>query len=374
MRGELRGVGGPESGAGGRERTSPIPDPGPPTPLSSSLVIQTSFLGDVVLTTPLLRALAERGPVDVVTTPAAAALLERDPSVRRLFAYDKRGAHAGLRGLRRVAREIREHARADHGHGYAAAYLAQGSLRSAALACMVRARARVGFEDSAGRPLYTHRVPRRTDRHHAERLWRLAHADAPDASPPPEQLRPRLYPGPQHAAAVDALLGLHDARPIVVLAPGSAWGTKRWPYYPELARRLAPRARIAVVGGSAEREAARELVAAAERSDSVDATAGVSLLAAAELIGRARAIVTNDSLPQHLASAMDTPTLTIFGPTVPEFGFGPLARRSAVAGLDELPCRPCHHHGPPRCPLGHWRCMRDLDADRVEHLLLSILD
>jgi heptosyltransferase-2 len=71
---------------------------------------------------------------------------------------------------------------------------------------------------------------------------------------------------------------------------------------------------------------------------------------------------------------MDTPTLTIFGPTVPEFGFGPLARRSVVAGLDELPCRPCHHHGPPRCPLGHWRCMRDLDADRVEHLLLSILD
>jgi heptosyltransferase II len=91
----------------------------------------------------------------------------------------------------------------------------------------------------------------------------------------------------------------------------------------------------------------------------------LTLLASAELLGRAKLLVTNDSAPQHLASAMGTPTIAIFGPTVEEFGFGPLAPNSISLGLDALACRPCHHHGPPRCPLGHWRCMRELGVDAV---------
>ena len=107
----------------------------------------------------------------------------------------------------------------------------------------------------------------------------------------------------------------------------------------------------------------------------IDATGRLSLLASAELIGRCRVLVSNDSAPMHLASAMGTPTVAIFGPTVPDFGFGPLAPGSMVVGHDALPCRPCDRHGPQRCPLGHHRCMRDLPpelvADRVRALLLS---
>jgi heptosyltransferase-2 len=106
----------------------------------------------------------------------------------------------------------------------------------------------------------------------------------------------------------------------------------------------------------------------------VDGTASLSLLASAELIGRARILVTNDSAPQHLASAMGTPTITLFGPTVDEFGFGPLAPHSIPLGLDALACRPCHHHGPPRCPLGHWRCMRELGVDAVAAVVEELLD
>jgi heptosyltransferase II len=94
--------------------------------MPATLVVQTSFLGDVVLTTPLLAALARRGAVDVVVTPAAAALLEGHPAVRDVLVYDKRGAGAGARGFARLAARLRE-------RRYAAAYHAQGSLRSAAL-------------------------------------------------------------------------------------------------------------------------------------------------------------------------------------------------------------------------------------------------
>jgi heptosyltransferase-2 len=104
-----------------------------------------------------------------------------------------------------------------------------------------------------------------------------------------------------------------------------------------------------------------------------DATGRLTLLGSAELVGRAALLVTNDSAPQHLASAMGTATLTIFGPTVPEFGFGPLAPGSRTAGHQGLECRPCHAHGPQKCPLGHWRCMRELTPESTAELASRML-
>ncbi|MDE3128451.1 MAG: glycosyltransferase family 9 protein, partial [Gemmatimonadota bacterium] len=209
-----------------------------------SIVIQTSFLGDMVLTTPLIAALAERGPVDVVATPASAGLLANNPSVRAVILYDKRRASRGVRGFGRVLHELRKR-RAD------AIYLAQGSVRSAALAFAAGVHRRVGFRTSAGRPLYSQTVPYRRDLHHAARLWQLA---TPERDPAPGEIRPRLYPGAAERAAVDGLLGpAHDPRPLVALAPGSVWATKRWPYYTELARAAAAGARLAVLGSADDR-------------------------------------------------------------------------------------------------------------------------
>jgi len=334
-----------------------------------SLIVQTSFIGDTVLTTPLIAELAERGPVDVVVTPASASLLAHDPRIRRLFIYDKRGRDRGMAGLRRLARDVaRESRSTDRGSAVArrTAYLAQGSVRSAALALLAGYRKRVGFESSAARFLYTDTISYDRALHHAERLWSLARpkgAARGTASMP----APRLFPGDAERAAVDALLPpSDDRRPLVALAPGSVWGTKRWPYYPELAARLAERCRMVIVGSSDDASAAAAIVRSAAPQGVVDATGKLSLLASAEAIGRADLLVSNDSSPQHLASAMSTPTITIFGPTVPAFGFGPLAPNSITLGHPTLPCRPCHHHGPPTCPLGHWKCMRELDVDVVE--------
>ena len=341
--------------------------------MTTSLVIQTSFLGDTVLTTPLLAELARRGPVDVVAARASAPLLAHDPNVRRVIAFDKSGVDRGAAGVARTASRLRAwwRERGDDPRRVHA-YLAQGSLRSAALALLARVPARTGFDDAAGRLLYTERVPRRPGDHNAARLLALADgraAPARDAA----SLIPRLYPGDDDRRAVDALLAAHPSdRPIVALAPGSIWDTKRWPYYRELTERLARRFRIAIIGGPEDADVARAIADVAG-ADAVNATAQLGLLASAELIRRAAILVTNDSLPQHLASAVGTPTITIFGPTVPEFGFGPLAPHSMTLGVETLPCRPCHHHGPRVCPLGHWRCMKDLDVDRVDAALDLIL-
>jgi heptosyltransferase-2 len=332
--------------------------------MRSSLVIQTSFLGDTVLTTPLIAELSRRGPVDVVTTPASAGLLMNHPGIRAVVPYDKRGADRGVRGFFSLVRKLRR-------FGYDDAYLAQGSARSAALAIAAGIGHRVGFTTSAGRRLYSERVEYREDRHHAVRLLSLA--GAPDAQT--SEAKPRLYPGIPERGAVDRFLALYDAMsdaPLVALAPSSIWETKRWPYYIELARELAPHARVVVIGSAEDAPLAEEVCAAAG-SAGLNAAGVFTLLGSAELIRRCSVLVTNDSAPQHLASAMDTPTITIFGPTVPAFGFGPLARRSVTVGHTELACRPCDRHGPRRCPLGHWRCMREVTARDVAPFVLDIL-
>jgi heptosyltransferase II len=333
--------------------------------VNAVLVVQTSFLGDMVLTTPLLSYLAKSALVDVVCTPAAAALLANHPSVRDVIRYDKRGVDRGVAGFARTTSALRS-------RRYSAAYLAQGSVRSGALVLAAGIADRVGFASSAGRLFYTTLIPSIENIHHAARLLSLGTRN-PLADASRETIRPRLYPATSEQAAVDEVLGDAAHRDdLIALAPGSVWATKRWPYFAELARDLSARGRVVVLGAEADRSLATEIVTATDGS-AIDATGRLSLLASAELIGRAKLLVSNDSAPLHLASAMNTPTLAIFGPTVPEFGFGPLADRALVAGHVGLSCRPCDRHGPQKCPLGHWRCMREITPVAVASLANELL-
>ncbi len=309
----------------------------------------------MVLTTPLFAYLAKTGSVDVVCTPAAAALVANNPSIREVIPYDKRGTERGARGFAKLAARLRA-------KRYDAAYMAQGSIRSGALAAMAGIMDRVGFATSAGKLFYTTRIPPIDNMHHAARLLSLG-ARNPLRPFSARELQPHLYPGETERTAVDALVN-GAVGPFVTVAPGSVWATKRWPFYSGLAKALATEATIIVVGGDADRPLAAEIVASTN-GEAIDATGRLSLLGSAELIARSSLLVTNDSAPQHLASAMNTPTLAIFGPTVPEFGFGPLAERSKVLGKSDLECRPCDRHGPQKCPLGHWRCMREISPDDV---------
>ena len=326
-----------------------------------ALVIQTAFLGDVVLTTPLLAALAARhGPVDVVTTPGAAPLLETHAAVRRVIPFDKKGADRGLGGLWRLARRLRA-------ERYGIAYLPHRSLRSAALARLAGVPRRVGFHD--GWPALYTGVRRHPDTGHAiDRLLALADALPKHQTPPSLELTLS-----DRAAAERWLREAGITTAFVALAPGSIWGSKRWPYYPALAVRLAAQMPVVVVGGPEDAvlgEAIVEMVAAARAPHrAVNACGALGLRPAAAMIGRAAALVTNDSAPLHLAQAVDAPTVALFGPTIPEFGFGPRGPRDRAMGVTGLPCRPCSRHGPPSCPLGHHRCMTLLDVEDVLHAI-----
>lgn len=312
--------------------------------MSGAVVLQTAWLGDVVLTTPLLTAAARRharglpdgrrGTVDVVTTPAAAPLVETHPAVRQVIPFDKRGADRGIGGLLRLARTFRR-------SRYAVAYLPQPSLRSGLAALLAGIPERVGFADAPARFCYTRRVPRDPGRHEAERLVALADPRASSA------LELHLTDA-DRAAAEAALARTGIAGVFVAVAPDSARATKRWPHFAELAARLGEEIPVFRIDGTRP------------------------IRVSAAVLARATVAVTNDSAPLHLAQAVGTPTVALFGPTTPDLGFGPRGRYDRTVGI-ELPCRPCSTHGGTRCPLGHHRCMRDLSVETVLDVVRNVL-
>jgi heptosyltransferase-2 len=327
----------------------------------TSLVIQTAFLGDVLLTTPLLSVLAERhGPLDVVTTPGAVPLLETHPAVRRVLPFDKRAADRGAAGVRRLARRLRA-------ERYETAYLPHRSLRSALLARLAGVPRRVGYR-SGWRVLYTETRCRPAAGHEIDRLLALA-----DAAPR-HQIMPSLQLTAADVAGAEAFLRMAGiAAPFLALAPGSIWGSKRWPHYGALARGLIERMPLVLVGGPEDRPLGdtiiREAVGGSPAGAMANAAGRLTLRQSAALIERAGVLVTNDSAPLHLAQAVGTPTVAIFGPTVPAFGFGPRGPRDVVVDMEGLACRPCSAHGPRACPLRHHLCLQALPVEDVLHAI-----
>ncbi len=326
---------------------------------SGAVVIQTAYMGDVILTTPLLTALAEiHGPVDVVATPQSASLLDTHAAVREVIRYDKRGADRGWPGVRRIASQLRR-------RSYEAAYLPHRSWRSATMVLLARIPERIGFEDSPAAPLYTRRLPRPVQAHETARLWSLAGL-SPDTPVPPVSLG---LTEDDEAEADRWLSGRGISGPFVALGPGSPWGAKRWPYYADFAARLTEP--VVAIGGPTDAVIGNAIEAAAPgRAHSACGQVGPRTSTA--IIARAAALVTNDSSPLHLSLATTTPLVALFGPSAPSFGFGPLDSKAICLGQDELLCRPCASYGPAACPLEHHRCLRELSISRVVDALARV--
>ena len=333
------------------------------------LVVQTAFLGDVILTVPLLDLLRRAPRVSrtfVVAAPPGAGFLQEQGVTDRVITYDKRGVDAGVGGMVRVIHELRELS-AD------VALVPHRSFRSAFLSFAARARRRVGFDVSGGRSLLTETVPYGAFPHEVERVASLARPlgiEFPAGRIPFELSVPGL--AGDELSSVLSELGADSLGGAVVVAPGSRWATKRWlpdrfsAAAEELARELD--AAVAVVGSDEERNIGA-LVARSMLSAPADLTGRLSLRALLALVSRASVVLSNDSAVTHMAAGLGTPVVSVFGPTVPAQGFAPYADASAVVET-HLDCRPCGRHGSDSCPLGTLDCMKGVRVeDVVSHAL-----
>lgn len=331
------------------------------------LLIRFSSLGDVVLTTPLVRALRAAYPAATLhfaTGPAYAPLLESSPRLDRVLTLPGRDA-ASLRALARTLR-------AEH---YDHVLDLHGTLRARALRLLVPGPRWSTYSKATLRRRALVRFGRRRfggdARPVAERYFGAARALAvcPDGAPP------EVFVSAEAAARAAAALGsagVGEDEPMIALAPGARHATKCWPEerWIGTARRVVERGvRPVLVGGPEDAALAGRIAAAAPGAASVAGT--LDVLASAAVVERARALVSGDTGLMHLASAVGTPLLALFGPTVREFGFFPYTERAIVLER-ELPCRPCATHGGASCPLGHHACLRGIGVEEVVGALPSL--
>jgi heptosyltransferase II len=329
------------------------------TTANSILVIQTAFIGDVILLTPLLAAVKRQYPdhrLDVLVIPACVNILQNNPHVDQIWSYDKRGRQKGWYGFYQLARQLKS------AH-YDMIFCPHRSARSALLTRCTRAPVRIGFDKNSWSWCFTHLVHYESSWHEIDRNLKLlsAHGTAVTLE------RPSLYPDQQDILAVEKLTAAADKkRPWAVLAPGSVWPTKRWPenHFHRLAQLLINNGWTVFLLGGREDQLLCKRIAAGCDARLIDASGRLTLRASAELLRHCRWLVANDSAPLHLASAMNTPTIALFGPTVPAFGFGPVAEGSLIVE-ENLVCRPCSSHGGMRCPIKTHACLQRITAEII---------
>lgn len=337
------------------------------------LILQTAFIGDVILALPLLQQVRREYPealIDVMVIPAAANLLATHPAITNLIVYDKRGSDRGLVNILRTIAKLR-------GNRYDLAIVPHRSFRSALLVAAAGIPLRVGFSTSAGRYFYNRRVTYRRDFHEIERNLSLLMPLGIDCSNiyKSDEARPHIEITAEDQAKVDNWLagaGLPAGKPIAAIAAGSVWATKRWlpENFAQLAKRLAGQGfAVILIGGPQDAAISAEIAETANIGNShqqvLNAAGQLSLRESAALIGRAKVLISNDSAPLHLAVAVSTPIVAIFGATVTDFGFYPYGKHDIVVENKTLPCRPCGIHGRRACPLGTLECMTSLSANAV---------
>jgi heptosyltransferase-2 len=321
------------------------------------LLIQTAFIGDVILATALVEYLAAHEPatpLDVLVRRGNEGLLTGNPHIRQVLIWDKKTKK--YPNLLRLLKQIRQ---AEYGR----VVTLQRFASTGFLTAFSGAPERVGFAENPFSRFFSRRVPHviGDGTHEVERNGRLLGMEGVG----PVTLKPRLYPTSADEAAAASYTAVG---PYLCIAPTSVWFTKQYPEekWLELLAALPPTLAVYLLGGPPDVAACERLAQLANRPGLVNLAGKLSLPASAALMRSAVLNYVNDSAPMHLCSAVDAPVCAVFCSTVPAFGFGPLSTFSRVVEHPgPLACRPCGLHGHARCPLGHFRCAREIETTQL---------
>ncbi|MGO4380696.1 lipopolysaccharide heptosyltransferase II [Pseudoduganella sp. RAF53_2] len=337
------------------------------SPDNRILVISPNWIGDAVMAQPLLQLLRAQypdAPIDVLAPPAVSPVWRQMVEVDEVLETPFRHGPLQLKERWKYSRVLAK-------RGYFAAYVLPNTLKYALIPLLAGIPRRVGYKGESRYGLIN-------VMHHDSTPPRpmvpfyAALASAPAAPLRSDVPKPKLVVRDEQIAAACAKAGLDVARPLVVFAPGAEFGSaKRWPaeHFGDLAREIeahVPGAQIALLGGPKDAAVCEAVCAAAPAC--VNLAGKTSLGEAVALIGRADAVVSNDSGLLHVASALNRPVIAIYGPTDPDHA-PPFSDIAASISL-RLDCSPCRQR---ECPLGHHNCMRGISGGQVWQTLQPML-
>ena len=310
------------------------------------LIIQTAFLGDVILATPViseLKRLYPQAEIDMLVKKGNESLLKNNPHLNYLITFDKSGGKYGA--MRRLIRQFRA-------RKYDLVINLHRFGSSGILTALSGAKKKYGFKKNPFSFSYSkkfeHTIGDGT--HEVERnLSIIKEFGAVQTK------RPELYPTREQFERIRD----YHKETYFCFAPASVWFTKQLPKekWIELIRKKSEEGRIILLGGKDDRELCEEIISGSHVENALNLAGELNLLESAALMSKAKRNYVNDSGPLHLASAMNAPVTAFFCSTVPAFGFGPLSVDSEIKEVSEkLDCRPCGLHGFKECPKGHFKC------------------
>ena len=336
------------------------------------LLYQTAFLGDVVLTIPLIKEIRNKFPyaeITVVVLPHAVELMRAIQEVDNVISYDKKGRDSGVINLFRLIRFFRE-------RKFDILICPHRSFRSALIASLSDIPLRVAFRESAMSFVYTDLVARNEKLHEADRNLSLLEKITGSLDASTKKIVLKLDDSSKNRAY--ELLknnGVDLSSPFIAVAPGSKWATKRW--IPEgfgkvISSLLSDGVRAVILGSEDDKGTVNEVKKYAG-SGVIDLCGMTTPLVTAAILSRASGLLSNDNAAVHLSSMVGTPVVEIYGPTVPAFGFYPYKIKYEIVEVKNLKCRPCSPHGPAKCPEGHFLCMKTILPAEVYRAVKSIL-
>lgn len=347
------------------------------------LVIQTAFIGDVILVTPLLETIAhefKKARLDMVTTPKGAEILANNPNISEIIIYDKKGQDRGFLKFFEMIRKIKE-------KEFDIVIIPHRSLRSSLLAYLSKIPIRIGFNTSNGSFLLTKKVPYLRNKHEVERNLDLAIIGL-GVKVVERKLGIYLTSEEEDFAKKFLTENREDQRPeikdreeknddfLVGFAPGSVWATKRWTTegYAQVGDELSKKNIKIIIFGSKDDIKIAEEIKSKMKTTPIIAAGKTNLKELSALISRCKLFISNDTAPMHIARAFNIPTVAIFGPTTIDIGFGPYGENFVVVEHQGLKCRPCSLHGPRRCPQKHFACMKKISPSDVIAACQKLID
>ena len=327
------------------------------------LVIQTAFIGDVVLATSLIENLHQQFPevkLDILVRKGNESLFQSHPFLNQVLVWDKKNnKYQNWVGLLFKIRSSQ----------YDVVLNAQRFAATGAWTAFSKAKIKIGFDKNPFSFLFTHVVVHQFSekgQHEIDRNHQLLSSLFVT-----KVSMPKLYPTASDELAVSS----YQQLPYLCIAPASVWFTKQFSIekWVDLINELPFKGPIYLIGGPDDKLLCDQILQKINRKLVVNLAGRLSFLASAALQKKAVLNYVNDSAPMHFASAVNAPVVAVYCSTLPNFGFGPLSDKSFIVQTNEaLACRPCGIHGKKQCPLKHFDCAKTIKMDQLIAPLLQV--
>ncbi len=319
------------------------------------LIIQTAFIGDVVLATGMVEKLHQAHPeaqIDFLVRKGNEGLLANNPFLNEILIWDKK--QNKFSNLFKMLQQIRS-------IQYDKVINLQRFAGTGFLTAFSNAKEKIGYDKNPFSFLFSKKIKHimNDGRHEVERNHELI-KDFTDAV----FAKPKLYPSENDFKFIEA----YATQQYICIAPSSVWFTKQYPVekWIEFINVIPRSYKIFLLGGKEDKNLC-DAIASSSTNNNTEVLAGkLNFLQSAALMKNAVMNYVNDSAPLHFASAMNAPVTAIFCSTIPAYGFGPLSTNSFIVETKvPLTCRPCTLHGRKACPLGHYKCAFTIETSQL---------